>query len=85
MDRTEMTKFEGSITIDNVIDALAEANSFSVKTLPELFERMVKCNRCPFEEECDKLAAAMEDHGYSPYCNELLSIRLGEKKISDFI
>lgn len=85
MDKKELTKFEGSLSVDDVVEALATANSYSAKTLPELFERLVKCSRCPLEEKCDKLASAMEEYGYSPYCNELLSIQLGEKKISDFI
>lgn len=87
MDKTEMIKFEGSLTTDKVVDALISShiNKFGANSLPELYENLVKCNNCPFEKECDKLYAAMEDHDYSPYCNELLSIMLGEKKISDFI
>ena len=85
MDKKELTKFEGSLSIDDVVEALATANSYSAKTLPEIFERLVKCGRCPLEEKCDKLAAGLEENGYSPYCNELLSIMLGDKKINDFI
>ena len=85
MDKKELIKFEGSLSIEDVVEALAKANSYSAKTLPELFERLVKCNRCPLEEKCDKLAAGLEENGYSPYCTELLSIMLGDKQISDFI
>lgn len=87
MNKIEMTQFEGSLSFEYVVDALlsSHVNTHGAKTLPELYERLVTCSRCPFEEKCDKLSAAMEDYGYSPYCNELLSIMLGEKKISDFI
>lgn len=87
MNKTEMTRFEGTLSTDDVVEALisSRVNKFGAKTLPELYENLVKCEHCPFEKECDKLYAAMEDHDYSPYCNELLSILLGEKKISDFI
>jgi hypothetical protein len=87
MNKTEMTQFEGSLSFEDVVDALisSHVNTYGAETLPELYEHLVKCSRCPFEEKCDKLAAALEENGYSPYCNELLSIMLGEKKISDFI
>lgn len=87
MNKTEMTQFEGSLSTEEVVSALisSHVNAYEAETLPELYEHLVKCGRCPFEKVCDKLCAAMEDHNYSPYCNELLSIMLGEKKISDFI
>ena len=87
MNKTEMTQFEGTLSTDDVVSALisSHVNKLGAKTLPELYENLVKCSNCPFDEKCDKLYKAMEDRDYSPYCNELLSIMLGEKKIKDFI
>ena len=87
MDKLTMAKFEGSLTTNDVINALlsSNVNGYEAETLPELYEHLVKCPYCPLESKCVKLAKALEDHGYSPYCHEVLSIMLGEKHINELI
>ena len=79
----KIKKFEGSISQDDFVLGLLLARG--VETSGDIWEKVVACNHCKFEKQCQVICSTLEeqDPSKNPTCRDVINLLLGEIKVED--
>lgn len=81
MDNKNIKKLVGSVSLSELVDGVLGATNN--KTVGDFYDAHVSCARCHFQNKCETLATYLEEQGKNPSCAQLISIMIGESKLTD--
>lgn len=82
MANIDLTTIKGSVPFDDYIDDILLSSKMD--KLGELWEKVVKCDRCKFKQTCHDLAEKVYDEkGINITCNQVIDILYGDLDIDD--
>ena len=79
MSRIE--RLEGSIGFDEIVTCLM--NSHKSETVGELWEEIIPCKRCPFENQCEQITEYFVERNKRVRCEDIINILVGDKMIAE--
>lgn len=81
MDNKNIKKLVGSVSLGAVVDGILSATNN--ETIGDLYDANVSCARCTFHDKCTAITTYLEEQGSNPNCAQVISIMLGECKLTD--
>lgn len=78
---SNIERLENSIGCDEIIPCLI--NYYKSETVGEMWEKIIICKRCPFENQCNQITEYFVERGKRAMCEDIINILVGDKTIAE--
>ena len=78
---SNIDRLENSIGYDEIVTCLL--NSHKSETVGEMWEEIIPCQRCPFENQCNHITEYFVERGKRVMCEDVINILVGDKTIEE--
>ena len=78
---SKIESLESSVGFDEIVTCLM--NSYKSETVGELWEELISCQRCPFENQCEQLTKYFVERDKRVMCEDVINILVGDKTIEE--